>query len=289
MKLVKTIGCAVMALSFSAVGHAEMNTNNVVRLIDKGEISLAAEVLADEINSEMSLSDIDCVMGLVKRITANLRGRDPSLAIRTFVPPDRDFAYKQVVSEDLEVAGMKISASWVKTGSQLTPFMAWGNDAQRLMVMNSYYGKWKLVSAEEAQQELDRYDAVKSVVVALNKVVLSRCKTAGDDLDSYINVKRDLSSIKENLKIDRTRYLSYGVVSPYLYEAHCHLFAGISEGVKVSSLNKLYPTLGEEQRMEGVKLLAKSCHKDWLYSCDQCVRDQFLEVQKYMKENGYDL
>ena len=127
---------------------------------------------------------------------------------------------------------------------------------------------------------------MKSVVEALYNVVVSRCKIEGEDWNHYIEVKkRTLSSIKERLKTNRTRFLSYEVVSPYLYEAHCHLFSGIADDWRVSSFNKKYPKDVEAFKTKGVKLLAKACHKDWLYSCSQDVRDQFLEIQRFVKNN----
>ena len=286
MKSIKPFCCVTVALAFSVVCNAEINTNNVANLLDKGEFALAAEVLRDDIDSGMSRADVDVAVAWIEKLTARLRGRDTSMAIRKFVPPDKDAAYKKIVSQELWIEGVKISASMLGIGAFVsTSLVAWKNDAQRVIVANEKLGVTSLISADTAQKELVRFDAVKNAVGALYDVVYTRCKIEGGDRDYYLGIRKHLCSVKERLKEIRTRYLSYEVVSPYLYEAHAHLFAGISDSWRVSSFNRMYPELVEKYKIEGVKLLAKSCHQQWLYSCSEDVRDQFVEVQKFMKEN----
>lgn len=276
MNLIKPCCGAAMVLSFSVACQAEVNANVVNKLIGKDEYAIAAEVLSEEINEEMSKADIDGMIIWIEKLIEKLRCRGGQL--RKFVPPDPDYAYEKVRSEQ-ESAWFKGLISMSKIG------VAWENDAQRVFVLYKYLDTTTLLSADEAQEELARFDAVKSVVEKLIKVVVSRCKIESDDQDHYIAVGKSLSSIKARLKASRTRYLSYEVVSPYLYEAHCHLFAGISADWRVSSLNQKYPGAVEVYKRKGVKLLAKACHKEWLYSCSQDVRDQFLEIWKFLKRN----
>ena len=275
--------------NIAAGRQAEVNANVVNKLIVKDEYAIAAEVLSDEINAEMSRADIDGMIVWIEKLAAKLRGAETSLEIKTFNPPDPDEAYEKVKNGYLE--GMADTITTVGSASaglliSLTRGgVAWKNDAQRVLVANTYLDKTNLMSADEAQKELVRFDAVKSVVEKLSGVVVSRCKIESDDLDHYIAVRKSLSSIKARLKANRTRFLSYEVVSPYLYEAHCHLFAGISDDWRVSSFNHEYPKEVKDYRMKGVKLLAKACHKEWLYMCSEDVRDQFLEIQQFMKKN----
>ena len=288
MNLIKPCCCAAMVLSFSVASQAEVNANVVNKLIGKDEYAIAAEVLSDEIDEEMSRADIDGMIVWIEKLATKLRGAKPSL-IKKFNPPDPDEAYEKVKNGYL--AGAADTVSTIVSGGaglliDLTRGgVAWKNDAQRVLVANDYLNNTTLLSADEAQKELARFDAVKSVVEKLSKVVDSRCKIESDDLDHYIAVRKSLSSIKARLKASRTRYLSYEVVSPYLYEAHCHLFAGISDDWRVSSFDKKYPEEVKDYRMKGVKLLAKACHKEWLYSCSEDVRDQFLEIQQFIKRN----
>lgn len=286
MNQVKSIGCAVMALLFSAVAYAEMSTNNVAKLLEKGEFVLAAEVLREDINSGMSRVDIDVAITSVEKLVAKLRGGDTALAIHKFVPPDKNKAYEIVTSRSLNVKGWRIPASLLKIGVWYSGWaVAWGNDAQRVLVANSYLDRSKLITAEEAQDELGRFDAVTNVVKDLIAIIESRCKLDNDEQDHYVRIKKSINLIKGCLKTKRTRFLSYEVVSPYIFEAHGSLFVGFSDSWRASSLNKAYPELVEEHKIKGIKLLAKSCHQQWLYSCSEDVRDQFVEVQKFMKEN----
>ena len=275
MNLIKQCHCVAMVMSFSVFCHAEMSTNVVNKLFDKGEYVIAAEVLLDEINEEMSRADIDGMVVWIEKLAGKLRVGGGCL--KKFVPPDPDDAYEKVRAEQ---------GWWFRIGITFTKIgVAWKNDAQRVIVADRYLDKTPLMSAETAQEELARFDAVKNLTETLDKVVLSRCKIDGKDWNHYINQKKKLSSIKKNIKANRTRFLSYEVVSPYLYEAHCHLFAGISDSAKVSSFNQKCPERVKEYRMKGIKLLANACHNEWLYSCSQDVRDQFIEIQKFMKWN----
>ena len=277
MNLIKPCCCAAMVAASSALCHAEINAKSVDKLIGKGEYAIAAEVLTDDINPEMNRADIDGMILLIEKLAAKLRGGDASLSVKEFVPPDPDRAFEEV---------KKTQSTKMKAGIWMSGFIvSWKNDAQRVVVANRYLNTTTLLPADEAQKELDRYDAVKRVVDELNRVVVLRIKSADEDMDHYIGVKKRLSSIKRRLKTNRTRYLSYEVVSPYLYEAHCHLFVGISDDWRKSSVNTAHPALVEDCKTKGVKLLAKACHKEWLYSCSQDVRDQFLEIQRFMKEN----
>lgn len=292
MNLIKPCCCVAMVVFSSLASRAEISTNIVNRLIVKGEFALAAEVLADEINDGMSRADIDGMIIWLEKLAGKLRGGEHSLAATKFVPPDPDDAYNKVKNEylSLKERADNVSAILASVGGSLLIELAkagvsWKNDAQRVLVANSYLDKTTLLSADEAQNELAKFDEMKSVVEKLIKVVVSRCKIESDDLDHYIAVRKSLSSIKARLKANRTRFLSYEVVSPYLYEAHCHLFAGISDDWRISSFNQKFPKEVKDFRMKGVKLLAKACHQEWLYSCEQDVRDQFLEIQQFMKRN----
>ena len=278
--------CALMVSLVSAVCNADINTNNVARLFDKGEFVLAAEVLREGFSLAMSRAEVDVAIGWIEKLSLKLPGGEPSLVIRKFVPPDANEAFEKISSREIRHGDWNIPSGIVKIGSWLTsPGIAWKNDAQRVVVAEEMLGRTRLITADEAQHELDRFDAVKGVVDGLNEVVDLGCKS-GENLEDYLGIRRRLNNIKESLKRNRTRYLSYEVVSPYLYEAHANLFVGIADSWRASSFNKANPWLVEKCKTEGIKLLAKSCHQKWLYSCSEDVRDQFVEIQKYLKNNA---
>ena len=218
--------------------------------------------------------DIDKKIVDIRNQVAKLRGGDTSLKVIKFVPPNRDTAYDKVKAEQ----------PWWLRVTILSPGVAWKNDAQRVIVVNEYLGETKLLSTDEVQKEIDCFDKLKNVIEELLKVIVSRRKTGGEDRNYYIEAEKTLLSIKEKLETQRTRYLSYEVVSPRLYEAHCYLFAGIKDGGGISSFDTVYPELGEKYRKQGIQLLVESCRNKWLYSCASDVRRQFLDIVRYMKE-----
>ena len=278
MKKIKWSFCVAIGFSFSVVCHGQVSTNVVNKLIETGEYELAAEHLFINVDEGMSKDDIDRMIAWIEKLTTKLRTVAPSKAVKRFVPPDREKCYEKVRAQQPWWARAVISTSrWA---------IEWGNDAQRVVVINRFLNQTPLMSADEAQKEIARFDAVKKVVEEVRKVVASRCIIESKEHAHYVKVKQKLDSIKQRLKNNRTRFLSYEVVSPYLYQAHCHMFAGTDADARISSVNRRFKD--EEikgYRTEGVKLLAKACHKEWLYSCSQDVREQFIEVQQYMKEN----
>ena len=289
LELPKWFCIVAVFFSFSIVCHAEIGTNNVEKLLGRGEFKLAAEALSDEIDMDMNKVDVLGAIDCLEKFVPKLHGDDNSLGVKTFFPPTKDDAYRRVTSEDLKFGGKEIPRWVLKAGTWVsTPFVAWGNDAQRVLVASEYIDKTTLWSSENIQAELSRFDSAKKIIDALYGVVTTHCKREGEDQGQYLEMKNRLVAYKKLIKEKRTHFLSYEVVSPYLYEAHCYLFAGISDSIRASSFNRMYSAEVEEYKREGIKLLAKACHKDWLYSCAQDVRDQFLEVQKFMKENVGD-
>ena len=236
------------------------------------------KILSTKIKAKMSRIDIDGMIFWIEKLVEKLRGGDSYLEVKIFTPPDPKSAYEWVKENQDKLPKVLIDRV---TGL----FVDWKTDAQRVVVAEIYLNTTTLLDADAVQEELVRFDEMEKLVDDFNTVVVFRGKSPSEDRNHYNAVEKNISSIKERLKTNRTRFLSYEVVSPYLYEAHCHLFVGFSEGRRLSSFDIACKDEVKESRTRGFMLLNMiSDHPEWLDLCTQDVREQFDEINDKYKE-----
>ncbi|MBQ6615686.1 MAG: hypothetical protein IJH67_04885 [Thermoguttaceae bacterium] len=85
-----------------------------------------------------------------------------------------------------------------------------------------------------------------------------------------------VKALKKAIKTQRTNYLSYCVVSPYLADSERWIYLANEQAEYT-----LWPQ--KESLDKAVKMLSFSCHGQYLYECSEDVRKQFFEVQKKLK------
>ena len=85
-----------------------------------------------------------------------------------------------------------------------------------------------------------------------------------------------VNALKKAIKTQRTNYLSYCVVSPYLADSERWIYLANEQAEYT-----LWPQ--KESLDKAVKMLSFSCHGQYLYECSEDVRKQFFEVQKKLK------
>lgn len=132
--------------------------------------------------------------------------------------------------------------------------------------------KIALPTAKEVNKNMAVFDAQKAALKALlAKVTESRISNPND---WNKKMKIDVESELRRVVNIRRRYVSYMVVSPYLYETHRKAF--IARGFLDDSESGL--------RNAG-KVMAKGLSLAWLYQCTDSVKDQYVEVIEYLKAN----
>ena len=137
----------------------------------------------------------------------------------------------------------------------------------------------ELVDSKEAEKVMEEYDLLASVIVALiNKLEKHITNSPGlaNNLSIYVESKRNSEKLLNQIKAERTRYLSYTIISPYLFESNRLLFFADW------SLSTLEPK-NKDKLDKAVKMLATACHKNWLMESTQKTRDQFIAVQRELK------
>lgn len=132
--------------------------------------------------------------------------------------------------------------------------------------------KIALPDTKEVNKNMAIFDAQKAALqTLLAKVTESRLSNPND---WNKKMKAEAETELRRVANIRRRYVSYMVVSPYLYETHRKAF--IARGFFDDSESGL--------RNAG-KVMAKGLSLAWLYQCTDSVKDQYVEVIEYLKAN----
>lgn len=136
----------------------------------------------------------------------------------------------------------------------------------------------RLVSEKDCSATLENYDILKESIEGMMDLLKARIKEApSEERRPYIGMLKQAREHKDMVKLARTNYLSYSVISPYLWVAARHLFLANSDITIAKSKNK-------DDLNIAVEHLSKACHKEFLYQADESVRRQFLDIYKLLKD-----
>ena len=125
---------------------------------------------------------------------------------------------------------------------------------------------------------LDIYETLKKSTETLLSYINNEMLNTEDGnlLKKLSNYSTKVKTFKNKIKTQRTNYLSYCVVSPYLADTDRWLYLADSQ--------KIGFILPQKEALDkAIKVLFFSCHGQHLYECNEDVRKQFFEVQKKLK------
>ena len=272
---VLTYACMVGFLVGNSVFASEGDVAASKKLEDRGEFALAAEMLVENLKEGYSYQNCQLLIDFNQRVLAKLSPEITKTTPTLFVPPEKDGFWKRNKS------GWKTTVCTLVIDIGMMGFVAnqvWLNkkatDAQRAAVKNL---KNDLPNLEKVQLVLENYDIVKSVIVYLEKTLKAEIKKNPDTMDSTLSQLQIVREQKNLLKGNRTKYLSYVVISPYLWEAERQIFLADNDYLALKFRDK-------ENLDDAVHFLAKACHKEWLYQSSEDVRQQFESAQRALKQ-----
>ena len=130
----------------------------------------------------------------------------------------------------------------------------------------------ELPDKKEVEKFVESFDAIKSACMSLKNRLEESVKRTPDNQN--LNQLTALDSLIEYLVNVRTCYISYNVVSPYLYEAHRQAF--IARG---------FFNDDEDALSDAAKLIGRGLHKTWLTQISGSVQEQYCEVIEYLHAN----
>lgn len=128
-----------------------------------------------------------------------------------------------------------------------------------------------LPDEREVAKYIEGYDAIRDACLLLERMLESIVKKEPND--SNMKCLDRTRSLIQQLKEDRTSYLSYNVISSHLCEAHR----------KAYNAEPYIGNTDEKEIREAAKIVARGLHKDWLDQSSPRVRDQYMDVIKYLK------
>lgn len=125
-------------------------------------------------------------------------------------------------------------------------------------------------AVEDIRNTCLTFNAIRDSLNTLKSIMMEKTK---DDPNSWQEKTLDpIDATRQSLDLIRKDYISYCIVSPYLYEAHRRAF--LARGLINDDEHKVF---------EAGKLIAKGMHKDWLYEVHESVQDQYITVIRYLK------
>ena len=135
------------------------------------------------------------------------------------------------------------------------------------------------LTLEDCRRTLERYDLLREHVQKLlddTEEALVREAPGDEALES---LRRDLLALKKEIRIERTRFVSYTLVSPFLAETvRLRRIAGDNF---FQMLFNHRANAGK--RLDAISMLALACHNEILMSCTEDVRIQFCDVVSGLK------
>lgn len=131
---------------------------------------------------------------------------------------------------------------------------------------------------DSISKTLEIYDTLKKSTETLLSYLNNEILNTEDNklLKKISDYSVKVKAFKNKIKIQRTNYLSYCVVSPYL--------ADVDRWLYLSNEQKEWFLWPQKEALDkAIKVLSFSCHGQHLYECNEDIRKQFFDVQKKLK------
>lgn len=170
---------------------------------------------------------------------------------------------REITYDDGEKLWWKLIKNMISPGVALVPKLITHEEEQKTVT---------LPDEREVAKYIEGYDAIRDACLLLERMLESIVKEEPND--SNMNYLDRTRSLIQQLKEDRTSYLSYNVISPHLCEAHRMAY-------------NAKPYIGntdEKEIREAAKIVARGLHKDWLDQSSPRVREIYMDVIKYLKD-----
>ena len=251
-------------------------------LESRGEYRFAAQLLIRNLNEEYSDGNCQLLLDFNQRVLSELSSEITRTSVSEFAPPEKDGFLKRnkdnwkrtATSYVIDVGLAILKFPPYKSVKEQYDLNKEDAEKQRAAVRAM---ENELLDLEKIRLVLENYETVKSVVRDLEKTLAAKLMKDPDTMDSTLRLLNVVRSQKKTLKSDRTKFLSYVVISPYLWEAERQMFLADSDYLAWIGKDK--------ERLDcAVDFLAKACHMEWLYQSSEDVRKQFVAAQRKLKE-----
>lgn len=135
------------------------------------------------------------------------------------------------------------------------------------------------ITLEECRRTLAHYDLLRNHVQMFLDGTENRLVREAPGNADLETLRRDLMTLKEAIRVSRTCFVSYTLVSPFLAET-----VRLRRIARDNFCQMLFNhQANAEKRLDAVSMLALGCHRDILMSCSEDVRIQFCDVVAGLK------
>lgn len=189
--------------------------------------------------------------------------------------------------EEWQVARMRPEDKaliWKKKG--VTPKKDWLTEKERTALVEAGTAKGlefldgkPSLTLEKCRRTLACYDLLRDHVQNLLDGTEERLVREAPGDEALESLRRDLLALKKEIRVARTRFVSYTLVSPFLAET-----VRLRRIAKDSFLQMLFNHRANAgKRLDAISMLALACHNEILMSCTEDVRIQFCDVVSGLK------
>lgn len=267
------IVCACLSL------HADDADAAVKKLEEYGRYSQASTILKNKLNGTYDIEHFQALFNFNERLIAILKSKHTRNEVTPFVPPDKEGFfernknrpwYEHVFSR---IIGAADDFGIYQIGEQIwLNKKATDKQCDALRSINN-----PLISADEAIFVLGAYDTAGDNIQYMKSLLNQEMARDFGNIDKLNNLFNSVEKQEKQLSEDRMAYLSFSVISPYLWEACRQIFLADSDYLALEVRDK-------EILDKAVIFLAKSCHNEWINEADIIVRRQFVDTQRALKE-----
>ncbi len=281
MKKYLSLIVVTCGLLFGDVAELDQNILTKIEILNQdGEYELARSVLKDFETDDNTIAIMEKWVELDETLVRKLRENRKSNITRLNYNPAICSATNQgievdVVAQILPIADLVKSMyngyNYVK-GDRTDILAKSGYKIEMLLLKNN---PPELFDLEKAKNIMSQYDIIKKSLMDLNMMMEAYIKSSSvDAFKASIPLIKKIKNLKQQVKQDRTNFISYAVVSPYL--ANADRLICISNAENILGHNKSY-------LRDAAKTLANGAYEDILLESSQDVRDQFLDVYSALK------
>jgi len=265
---IATLGCLVYGNT-----TLDQSIKNKIEILDKeSEYETSRELLRDFIDKDNKIDAIKFWLSLDSKLLNKLNSNMKyQLTLINYKPMNK---VKETVKDNLVylipyAGGMK------------TAYDAYNGDLAYQRNDKSIEGlKTKhihLVPIRNAKQILTKYNELRKSQQALKRLLNRYIKESNiNEFKTLLSILKNYKNLKNKIKTQRTNFVSYSVVSPYLADAHRNIIISNDDAIGHD----------ESYLQKSARLMAKGAYNDILLESNEDVRNQFYNVFKLLKETA---
>lgn len=245
------------------------------KLEARGQLKLAREILLNHLKRDFSVDVFNFSFELNNIRHKKLSAKNLNKEAIIFLAPPKEGYIDSWRNGGWPKAIGRIAAANLTSGASELYYHNYKASAKQREIVSQM--QIALMGKNQIQDIMEQYDVLRDSYNDQWKLLNEELQTNSTELDSILPLLKKMEQFKKQLKSDRTVFLSYNAISPYLFESGRLLFLADSDYLALKGKDK-------SALDEAVKTLAMACHKKWLYETNEDVRLQFIAIQTWLKQ-----